>query len=240
MYFGRRSSSTSTYSHLEAGGESQVWTISFRENVQQGSRESTSFEVSFQSKLFLCTDNELTFDFTLPLLLSIQYRMHPEISIFPSKTFYESKLQDGPNMAKLTAQPWHSDFLLKPFKLFSTSGLESAGRGHSKINREEAEVALAIYQRLLRDYSTYDFDRKIGIVSAYKEQVFEMKRVFRSRYGEGIFESVDFNTVDGFQGQEKSISEFASFVLHSWIHEFCLTMSALTFFYSPLQSSSLV
>lgn len=134
--------------------------------------------------------------------------MHPEISIFPSRTFYDSKLQDGPNMARLTAQPWHSDPLLKPFKFFSTSGHESEGRGHSKINREEIEVALAIYQRLMRDYSNYDFDRKVGIVAAYKEQVFELRKAFRSRYGESIFDRVDFNTVDGFQGQEKSISEF--------------------------------
>jgi len=31
-------------------------------------------------------------------MLSIQYRMHPDISYFPSKLFYDSKLKDDPQM----------------------------------------------------------------------------------------------------------------------------------------------
>ena len=138
-------------------------------------------------------------------LLSIQYRMHPEISIFPSTTFYGSKLSDGPNMAELTAQPWHDYELTRPFKFFNSRAPESQGRGHSLINREEANLALALYERMRQDYPYENFDYRIGVVTMYKAQVFELKRTFASRYGQDIVNRIDFNTVDGFQGQEKDI-----------------------------------
>lgn len=31
-------------------------------------------------------------------MLSVQYRMHPEIRKFPSDQFYEGKITDGPNI----------------------------------------------------------------------------------------------------------------------------------------------
>ncbi|EPQ28681.1 uncharacterized protein PFL1_03984 [Pseudozyma flocculosa PF-1] len=138
-------------------------------------------------------------------LLSIQYRMHPEISVFPSATFYGSKLKDGPNMAQLTTQPWHRYELTRPFKFFSTKAAEMPGRAHSLINREEANVALAIYERLRQDYPQTDLDYRVGIVTMYKAQLFELKRTFAARYGQDIHHTIDFNTVDGFQGQEKDI-----------------------------------
>lgn len=138
-------------------------------------------------------------------LLSIQYRMHPEISVFPSKAFYDSKLQDGPNMAQLTRQPWHKFELTRPFKFLSIKAPESPGRMHSIINREEANVALALYERLRIDNPSENFDYRIGVVTMYKAQVFELKRTFQQRYGLDIVERIDFNTVDGFQGQEKDI-----------------------------------
>lgn len=138
-------------------------------------------------------------------LLSIQYRMHPEISVFPSKAFYESKLQDGPDMAELTRQPWHKYELTRPFKFLSTKAPESPGRFHSIVNKEEANVALALYERLRTDNPRENFDYRIGVVTMYKAQVFELKRTFQQRYGQDIVERIDFNTVDGFQGQEKDI-----------------------------------
>ena len=138
-------------------------------------------------------------------LLSIQYRMHPEISVFPSRAFYDSKLQDGPGMAELTRQPWHKYELTRPFKFLSTKAPESPGRFHSIINKEEASVALALYERLRTDNPGENFDYRIGVVTMYKAQVFQLKQTFQQRYGLDIVDRIDFNTVDGFQGQEKDI-----------------------------------
>jgi senataxin len=140
-------------------------------------------------------------------LLSIQYRMHPTISKFPSTEFYESKLIDGPGMATLTAKQWHKDSLLGPFRFFNcANSREASGRGMSLINREEALMAAAIYERLRKEalrLGNQSMDGRVGVISMYKEQIFELKRAFEGIYGKGIDSVVDFNTVDGFQGQEK-------------------------------------
>ncbi|UZJ56809.1 hypothetical protein CBS101457_006129 [Exobasidium rhododendri] len=140
-------------------------------------------------------------------LLSIQYRMNPGISKFPSREFYDGKLTDGPGMAALTQKPWHQDPLLAPFRFFDCRRSQEAnGRGTSLINREEAQMAAAIYGRLRREAGRFGDQSvlgKVGVVTMYKEQVFELKRAFKGRFGAGIDEVVDFNTVDGFQGQEK-------------------------------------
>ncbi|GAA5907060.1 DNA/RNA helicase SEN1 [Sporobolomyces salmoneus] len=138
-------------------------------------------------------------------LLSIQYRMHPNISAFPSTAFYQSRLTDGPNMDEKTLQTWHNNPLFPPYAFYHVSGMESAGRHHSWTNPQEAQTALAIYDRLAKEYPTVDFAYRIGIVTPYKGQVGELKKTFRQRYGEEILSRISFNTVDGFQGQEKDI-----------------------------------
>lgn len=138
-------------------------------------------------------------------LLSIQYRMHPEISTYPSQQFYGGRLIDGDGMAQLTAQTWHADPLLKPYRFFSIRGVEQSSRGHSFINAEEVKAAVTLYERLRRAAPNYDFDGKVGCVTMYKGQVEELKRRFAERFGPNIDQRVDFNTVDGFQGQEKEV-----------------------------------
>ena len=65
-------------------------------------------------------------------LLDTQYRMHPEISRFPSETFYDGQLLDGPDMGGLRTQPWHSGCgLLGPYRFFDVKGQHQyAPRGH--------------------------------------------------------------------------------------------------------------
>ena len=140
-------------------------------------------------------------------LLSIQYRMNPEISRFPSQKFYEGKLIDGPNMSVTTAREWHQSTLFRPYCFFNVHGgaQERGKRGISLMNRSEVNVAISIYDALRRDFDHVDFVGKIGIVTPYKEQLRELLRQFRQRYGHDITNSVDFNTIDGFQGQEKDI-----------------------------------
>jgi len=50
-----------------------------------------------------------------------------------------------------------------------------------------------------------DFNFRVGIVSMYRAQIMELRRAFESRFGVNVTSHVDFNTVDGFQGQEKDI-----------------------------------
>lgn len=143
-------------------------------------------------------------------LLDTQYRMHPEISSFPSKAFYDGKLLDGPDMLPLRAKPWHKSDILSPYRFFDVQGTHhSAPRGHSLINIAEIEVALRLYERLTTDCRRYDFQNKIGIITPYKSQLRELKARFAQTYGRTILETVEFNTTDAFQGRESEVIIFS-------------------------------
>lgn len=132
--------------------------------------------------------------------------MHPEISVLPSRLFYNGRLQDGPDMAGKTQKPWHKSPKFGPYRFFNVAkGVEETGRFHSLVNKAEAQVAVALYNRLRQEFSTYDFDFRVGVVTMYRAQVTELRRAFEQRFGVNIASTVDFNTVDGFQGQEKDI-----------------------------------
>lgn len=143
-------------------------------------------------------------------LLDVQYRMHPDISAFPSLTFYDGKLQDGPDMGKLRVRPWHQSELLSPYRFFDVQGMHhSAPKGRSLINYAEIQVAMQLYDRLVTDVKGYDFANKIGIITPYKGQLRELKNQFASTYGEDILKKVDFNTTDAFQGRESEVIIFS-------------------------------
>ena len=143
-------------------------------------------------------------------LLDTQYRMHPEISAFPSAAFYDGRLQDGPNMGPLRTSPWHQSELLTPYRFFDVQGLhQNAPKGHSLVNVAEIRVSMQLYDRLVTDFRGYDFAGKVGIITPYKGQLREMKAQFAARYGNSIFSMVEFNTTDAFQGRESDVIIFS-------------------------------
>ena len=143
-------------------------------------------------------------------LLDQQYRMHPEISQFPSKEFYEGLLRDGTDMASLRQQPWHQSALLGPYRFFDVKGSQSRGpRGQSLVNDEEVKVAIQLYRRFKTDYGGVDLKGKIGIITPYKAQLFRLRDRFASVYGDDIAGEIEFNTTDAFQGRECEIIIFS-------------------------------
>jgi senataxin len=142
-------------------------------------------------------------------LLDTQYRMHPDISSFPSQQFYKGRLLDGDGMAKLRRQAWHASTILGPYRFFDVEGVQTQGPGHSFINVPELNAAMQLYQRLKTDYQSIDFTGKIGIITTYKAQLNALKDRFQSRFGESIFNEIEFNTTDAFQGREREIIIFS-------------------------------
>lgn len=109
-------------------------------------------------------------------------------------------------MAEKTARTWHASNMFEPYRFFNIlRGQETSGSSHSLMNKAEVQVAVALYARLLREYSLVDFNFRVGVVSMYRAQILELRRAFESRFGLDVTNHVDFNTVDGFQGQEKDI-----------------------------------
>jgi senataxin len=142
-------------------------------------------------------------------LLDTQYRMHPDISSFPSKQFYKGRLLDGDGMAKLRRQAWHASTILGPYRFFDVEGVQTQGRGHSFINVPELNAAIQLYQRLKMDYPSIDFTGKIGIITTYKAQLIALKERFSMKFGDDIFKEIEFNTTDAFQGREREIIIFS-------------------------------
>lgn len=169
------------------------------------SREAAKFQ--YEQSLFARMENNHKKDVHL---LDTQYRMHPEISLFPSKTFYDSRLKDGDGMAKLRRRPWHHSEIFAPYRFFDVQGMSAAApKGHSLVNVAELNVAMQLYDRLVTDVPKYDFSGKIGVITPYKGQLKELKLRFKQRYGEGITSKVEFNTTDAFQGRESEIIIFS-------------------------------
>lgn len=105
-----------------------------------------------------------------------------------------------------TKQPWHTHEKFGPYKFFNVSrGQEVTSQSHSLVNKLEAQVAVALFNRLRQEFSSFDFDFKVGVISMYRAQIGELRRAFTQRFGQDIVGRVDFNTVDGFQGQEKDV-----------------------------------
>ncbi|KAI4602251.1 DEAD-box type RNA helicase [Pestalotiopsis sp. 9143b] len=143
-------------------------------------------------------------------LLDHQYRMHPEISQFPSQVFYEGKLADGADMAQLRHQPWHQRSLMGPYRFFDVVGSQERGRkGQSLVNHEELRVAISLYERFKADNPQVDAKGKIGIITPYKAQLHEMRDRFSARFGANILNEIEFNTTDAFQGRECEIIIFS-------------------------------
>ncbi|KAK8048702.1 helicase sen1 [Apiospora phragmitis] len=143
-------------------------------------------------------------------LLDTQYRMHPEISRFPAQEFYEGKLLNGGDMARLRHQPWHQRGLLGPYRFFDVKGTQEKGqKGRSLVNYEEIKVAMSLYERFRKDNPSIDTKGKFGIITPYKAQLYELRNRFTGRYGQGITEEIEFNTTDAFQGRECEIIIFS-------------------------------
>lgn len=141
-------------------------------------------------------------------LLNTQYRMHPAISSFPSKEFYHSRLLDGPNMAQSNSKPWHK--LYGPYMFFDIRGEEEQNQAtKSLFNYTECSVALELLENLFNQFPEINWAGLVGVISPYKEQVKLLRKMFIGHFGQIITKQIDFNTVDGFQGQEKEVILFS-------------------------------
>ncbi|CAM6083567.1 unnamed protein product [Calypogeia fissa] len=146
-------------------------------------------------------------------VLSIQYRMHPEISRFPNQQFYGGILEDAPNVQSISYKIWCQDFY-GPYTFINVEdGKEKVGRnGKSYENSNECDVV----QYLLNKIQTQNNDKlSVGVISPYRGQIEKMRERIsihaprRAKKYRGKLE-VDFRTVDGFQGGERDIIIFSA------------------------------
>ncbi|SCV00369.1 LAME_0G09252g1_1 [Lachancea meyersii CBS 8951] len=106
-----------------------------------------------------------------PHLLDTQYRMHPAISEFPIKTFYDGKLKDG-----VTAEQKSWPGLPHPLFFYHYNkgpeskvfNLKRGMRGFTYNNAHEAEAIVAVLHKLIIEKKV---DREeIGVITPYSSQ----------------------------------------------------------------------
>ncbi|KAJ3675167.1 hypothetical protein LUZ60_004209 [Juncus effusus] len=142
-------------------------------------------------------------------MLNTQYRMHPEISIFPSKEFYNGNLQDGDLVNR--KKPWHGFRCFGPFCFFDlaeSTESQPSGSG-SWVNREEVDFIVLLYHQIAIRFAELKSSNLVAIISPYRHQVKLLKERFKETFGENYDQVVDINTVDGFQGREKELVIFS-------------------------------
>lgn len=141
-----------------------------------------------------------------PLRLEVQYRMHPELSQFPSNFFYEGSLQNGvcAEDRKLKIDfPWPSPEC--PMFFLVTQGLEEiAGSGTSYLNRTEAANVEKIATRFLKNGLR---PSQIGIITPYEGQRAYLVQYmqYQGSLHSNLYQEIEIASVDAFQGREKDI-----------------------------------
>ncbi|XP_074268049.1 uncharacterized protein LOC141591568 [Silene latifolia] len=142
------------------------------------------------------------------IMLTEQYRMHPEISSFPSLHFYDGKLLNGVQASSKTSS-FHKTLGLGPYIFYDvTDGKEHYGKnsGSSSLyNEAEADAAIEIVRFLQRRHPSEFVGERIGIITPYRSQLSLLRSRFSSVFGSSISSEMEFNTVDGFQGREVDI-----------------------------------
>ncbi|KAJ6518598.1 P-loop containing nucleoside triphosphate hydrolase protein [Mycena sanguinolenta] len=165
-------------------------------------------------------------------MLDTQYRMHPGISFFPSREFYNFSLQDGTvdksgNISPLLTPPASAHLKedasgQRPAVIFlDHTGGESL-KDKSRVNQNEAAIVAGVVEDLLLNNPTL-MGRDIGIIAPYVAQISLLARLFntnakyRARFAQVLGEHralqlahIEIKTVDGFEGREKEIIIFST------------------------------
>jgi len=140
-----------------------------------------------------------------PIRLTVQYRMHPALSAFPSTMFYEGSLQNGVSAADRRSPvdhfPWADSET--PMIFWSQTGPEEvSATGTSYLNRVEAVAVEKAVTHLLKAGVAPEV---IGVITPYEGQrayvVTHFSRVGRLR--QELYRDVEVASVDAFQGREK-------------------------------------
>lgn len=142
-----------------------------------------------------------------PFRLEVQYRMHPELSRFPSNFFYEGSLQNGVSSDERKLHkvdfPW--PIPEKPMFFYITQGQEEiAGSGTSYLNRTEAANVEKITTRFLKAGVQPE---QIGIITPYEGQraYLVQHMQYQGSLHSKLYQEIEVASVDAFQGREKDI-----------------------------------
>ena len=129
------------------------------------------------------------------VLLNVQRRMHPSIAEWPSKAFYENKLDSGEPLFTMLPSAWTLLGQSKRVVFVDTDGIGGGEerQGTSTRNLGESKVLINVVSRLVDSGISAE---KIGVIVPYLAQKALVQKNIKLP---GLW----VNTVEGFQGHEK-------------------------------------
>lgn len=130
-------------------------------------------------------------------LLNTQYRMPEILGNFISRTFYQSKLHSFVGKSLIDVDSKTADL---PSIAFIDLPLSTVSRENKWENKIEADYLIEMLTKL--SDMGIDFS-EIGIISFYRKQI-ELLNKLISKKEDKNFSKLTINSVDGFQGREKS------------------------------------
>ncbi|XP_061055698.1 probable helicase senataxin isoform X3 [Eubalaena glacialis] len=134
----------------------------------------------------------------LPVLqLTIQYRMHPDICLFPSNYVYNRNLKTNRMTETIRCS---SDWPFQPYLVFDVGDGSEKRDNDSYVNVQEIKLVMEII-KLMKDKRKDITFRNIGIITHYKAQKMMIQKDLDKEFdGKG---PAEVDTVDAFQGRQK-------------------------------------
>jgi hypothetical protein len=103
------------------------------------------------------------------------------------------------------SRPWHAHRLLAPYVVLDVVDGRAEEVSSSWSNDLEAQLALTIVRHLLSAFGEHLSAGDIGIIAPYNGQVRHIRRLLSNAFDADVASELDVNSVDGFQGREKSV-----------------------------------
>ncbi|XP_068409082.1 probable helicase senataxin isoform X2 [Eschrichtius robustus] len=134
----------------------------------------------------------------LPVLqLTVQYRMHPDICLFPSNYVYNRSLKTNRLTETIRCS---SEWPFQPYLVFDVGDGSEKRDNDSYVNVQEIKLVMEII-KLMKDKRKDVTFRNIGIITHYKAQKMMIQKNLDKEFdGKG---PAEVDTVDAFQGRQK-------------------------------------
>ncbi|XP_055889622.1 uncharacterized protein LOC106078025 [Biomphalaria glabrata] len=130
------------------------------------------------------------------MMLTRQYRMHPEILSLPNNLFYDGKLETDEVVYKRNS-------LLAPYLVFDIEEGQESNNSRSIYNVPEAVCIARLCSLIMKTLKLKreTLCRCVGVICPYSEQ----KQAIVEQLRLSNLDGIEVNTVDGYQGQEKDV-----------------------------------
>lgn len=175
-------------------------------------------------------------------MLTRQGRMHHDISLFPSREFYNGLLKEVPCPHQNGQLPTQGrgvngiDDLLSTRRIAFIAADTPKTSPSDKVNPIEARMIAAIVVRIYQARSTmeFDVDRTVGVIVPYRNQIAAVRKAL-DEYGIPLLRDITIDTVERFQGSQRQT------IIYGFTVQRRYQLSFLTdnVFFDPIDSKSI-